>query len=158
MKTSFLPALLLLGGLSLPIGGHASAQDQDARLEYQARSRDPLFAGVAEWILPVVGHAYAGDASRGLLPNLVAFGGLAAGLAVCGLVDNECFEEGWTGNVLGLGLLTLVAGRAWAVVSAVNTARDTNALFRERLGLEKAGLDLSVTRTGRIATGIVVRF
>ena len=157
MRSSRYPVLFLVVAGALMTGDHAYAQEQDARGEDEARGRNALLAGMLEWYIPVVGHAYAGDAASGVLPNLVAFGGFAAGLLLCPVVHEEC-ELHHSPAVLQLSLLTLLVGRAWAVVSAMETAVRTNALVKKRPTMQDGMFDLSVTPAGRIEMGVVIGF
>lgn len=155
------PLLFVIIGVLL--ADHACGQEQGAQRADDAAARNVLVAGAIEWIVPVLGHAYAGDAKRGMRPLLVSFGGLAAGFTACAIGtavgEGSCFmTEGWSNQVFGLGVITFVAGRVWGVVSAVNTARRFNASLKERPGIKNARAGLSVNQVGQITMGIVIPF
>ena len=101
-------------------------------------------AGVAvllEWLVPTVGHAYAGNWKRGLLPNAVRVSG--AVLFAVGL------SEGSDGDVYSgeteLGLVMMAGGTIWAMVRAGRTARDYNDGLRFDAGVTKQGMSLGLT-------------
>lgn len=85
------------------------------------RARSPLLAGAAEYLVPTLGHAYAGDWERGLPPAGVTV--LGAAVIIAGF--NDCLDE--TGCDLFLaGIATFAAGKLWGIWSAVDAARDRN--------------------------------
>ena len=152
---------------ALVADGHAYAQEQDGQQANEAHGRNVLLAGAIELVVPVLGHAYAGDAVRGLWPAAVAAAGLGAMEVALFVIDDNCRigEDGVEvcdnarAEVLMLGILTYLAARAWGVVSAVNTARQANALLmRERAAGKGAEVDLSVAQIGQFTIGLVVRF
>lgn len=138
------------------------AQETDPALVYLAEKKEAWVAVAAEWFLPIVGHAYAGDAKRGLLPAAVTVGGF--GLVIAG-VDQSLdglFTDDNEGQTLAiLGLTAIVGGRIWGIVSAGKTAGDTNRALRERLGLDSEDLSLTpvITPLGgsRFGVGLALR-
>lgn len=102
-----------------------SAQtSNEAWTKFNAEKKSELAAGVLEWLIPIVGHAYAGDAQRGLLPAGVSLGGFVLIIA----------SGGDTGLVTA-GLLGYLVGRIWGIVSAVETASDFNNNLKMKLNL-----------------------
>ena len=158
MKTSRHVGLFLLAACTAPAVDHASAQEQEVRRTDEARIRNVPFAGVLEWAVPLAGHAYAGDVARGLLPNVPVFVGAASVMVACS-VDPDCgYGREWGGWVIVTSVLAMLAGKYWAVSSAIDTATRTNELLRDRPGIKDAGIGVSVTPARRIAMGVVVRF
>lgn len=99
----------------------ASAQDVGPLPHHHS----PVAAGVIEWFLPTAGFAYAGDWSRGMLPNVVRIGAWVGLLATSNNPDDSC--EGscqiWGTAVIGATI--------WSVIGAVRTAGDHNAGNRD---------------------------
>lgn len=54
--------------------------------------------------------------------------------------------------------MAIIGSRVWAFGSALRLARRTNAFYRRRLGLNDAGLALSVTPGGQLGLGVRLRF
>lgn len=54
--------------------------------------------------------------------------------------------------------MAIIGSRVWAFDSALRLARRTNAFYRRRLGLDDAGLALSVTPDGQFGLGVRLRF
>ncbi|HLL45822.1 MAG TPA: hypothetical protein VK399_03905 [Longimicrobiaceae bacterium] len=105
--------------------------------------RSPLLAGAVEYLVPTLGHAYAGDWERGLPPAGVTVLGAAGVVAGFG----DCLDE--TGCDLFLaGIATFAAGKLWGIWSAVDAARDRNRALAA--GLRPA---LSV-RSGELRMGV----
>lgn len=108
--------------------------------------RSPLLAGAAEYLVPTLGHAYAGDWERGLPPAGLAV--LGATIAVAGY--GSCLDE--TGCDLFLtGIATAAAGKLWGIWSAVDAARDRDRALA-------AGLRLALSmRPGELRVGVSLR-
>ena len=129
-------------------------------LRYESEKRNEAVALLIEWFIPVVGHAYAGDAKAGLLPAGVTVGGLAlvvGGAASC--LDFEC--EGGAAAAVTAGLVATASGRIWGIVSAYRTAGKTNRELRQRLGLADVVGSLTVMpdpMQGRYRVGMALRF
>lgn len=106
-----------------------TAQEQQDTIDLtQPGMRSPPAAAVLE-VVPLLGHWYAGDVKRGILPAGLRMGGAAvAGLSGCDLVDlSPCSEELFLAG-LGVGL----GGWIWSMVSAYRTASDRNQAIRTR--------------------------
>ena len=172
MKYHRIPALLVLGALL----GHAGQvhaqrprpQPKSPEERYEDMKKTPFLAATLEWIIPTVGHDYAGEREAGMPPTYLA----AAGVVVfytaawssfysCPPELNEPRDPN-CGRVFGLialgGALTFLGSRVWASVSAWKLANRTNAFYRRRLGLDDAGLALSVTPMGQFGLGVSLRF
>lgn len=134
--------LFALGLVLIVFGGNdAIAQtppeprsSQDAWAAYNAEKKEEFAAAGLEALIPVVGHAYVGDARRGLLPLAVSGGGLALLIIGAGDVDTSLMSIGW---------LTYLGGRVWGVVSALEAAKEHNAAIRTRLRLSVAPAEYS---------------
>lgn len=140
-RIAIIGALLMLVGLCLApmisAQQRSASNNADAWARYNAEKKDEIVAAALEWVVPVVGHAYAGDVHRGLIPLAVSGGGLV--LTVIGLSAQSCdyYDAycGPNGALVGIGLLTYLGGRVWGVVSAYGAAQDFNAALRQRLNL-----------------------
>ena len=171
MKNRLLTTVLVLGTL-LGHAGQAHAQrpeiERPARKSPEERYEDmrktPLLAATLEWIIPTVGHDYAGDREAGLPAAYVTGvgGGVLALLVVVGAGRDCRNDPGWDCDVMPFvgmaGAATFVASRVWASVSAWKLANRTNAFYRRRLNLDDAGLSLSVTPGGQLGLGVSLRF
>ena len=136
-------ALALL--LAAPLAAQAPADTLPAGRS-APRARSPLLAGAAEYLVPTLGHAYAGDWERGVPPAGLTLLGAAA--VVIGFQD--CLDE--TGcDLFVAGIAAATAGKLWGIWSAVDAAGDRN---RARVaGLRPA---LSV-RPGALGVGVSLR-
>lgn len=84
----------------------------------EGRSKSTVVAAGLEYFIPTLGHAYAGDWSRGAPPALL----LVAGAVVAGLGYGRCIDErGCEGLLAGVG--TMAAGKVWGIWSAVRTVQ-----------------------------------
>ncbi len=108
-------ALVLV--LLAPVPGFA----QDA--EAPPGRKDPIIAFALEAVVPVLGHAYAGDARRGIAPAAVHVAGY--GLLLYGV--NEEFEDGDGRPLMIVGLAAAAVGKVWGLVSVAATVRERNA-------------------------------
>lgn len=124
-------------------------QTGDAWLKYNADKKSELTAGLLEVLIPIVGHAYAGNAGKGVIPLVVSVGGIA--LMVAGaskeetsLLTGDVSTE--TGMIIGGAALYLV-GRIWGVVSAVGTASNYNDKLKSKLNLSFNGMKLPQNKT-----------
>lgn len=156
MKTSRYATFLLLAAGALSIADHACAQEREDGRTPESEVRDLRLAGFLEWVLPVVGHVYAGDASAGVTPNLV-FGGAFAVAAIARQKDLQSRARKWR-TLFVASILTALGCKIWAISSAVATAKRTNELLEKRPATRNPGIELSVTPAGRFAMGVVVRF
>lgn len=93
---------------------------------YELEKKDPTQAAIIEAIVPILGHAYVGDAEKGFVPAAVSAGGLL--LMVLG-------GDGFNAGLMSLGYLTYLGGRVWGVVSAYQMAEAYDMELRQRYGL-----------------------
>ena len=142
------PLALLL----LPTPSTAQSVEQPVvpevdRPQVQEAEKDLGGALFLELLVPVLGHAYAGDARRGVLPAVVTLGGV-------GMIFGGASARDYAGVIVALGGIAVSAGgKIWGLVSAVDTARDYNRRLRER-----ASPTLVLTRDGRASIGVSLRF
>ena len=118
--------------------------------ENQGR-KDPFVAAGLEIVLPVLGHAYAGNAKRGILPNAVSVGGFVGMVA---RIDVDIFGSSEPETLDYVLLAAFLGGRVWAIVSAARTANDHN----RSLSSGNANFSLFPTPDGRIGVGMNLRF
>jgi hypothetical protein len=116
--------LVLTVVMTLAWGQGASGQASDT--VYVGSHHNPVTAGVLEFFsFPTAGFAYAGDWSRGLLPNAFRLG---SGIAFAATYDDggdECDDA------CALWAIAFLGSTIWATVEAANTAKDYNARMRE---------------------------
>lgn len=114
----------------------------------QAQERkNPYVAAGLEFLLPILGHAYAGNAKRGILPTVVFVGGFVGMVARI-----DIFAEADALDYLLLG--AFVGGRIWGIASAAMTANEHN----RSLSSTNADLALLPTPDGRLGVGVAFRF
>lgn len=94
-----------------------------------------------EWLVPTVGHAYAGNWKRGLLPNAVRVSG--AVLFAVGLSEGSSGDL-YTGET-EMGLIMMAGGTIWAMVRAGRTAKEYNDGLRLDVGVREEGVSLGLT-------------
>ncbi len=162
-------AALVLGAL-LGLAGQTHAQRRSPEERYEDLKKTPWLAASLEWIVPSVGHDYAGDKAAAVPSALLMAGGV---LLFMGAVMTDCWAdprgitfpalpepdpdcEDRVDVVAGLGVFTVLASRIWASVSAWRLANRTNAYYRKRLGLD--GVALSVTPARQFGLGVSLRF
>ena len=164
-------ALVLAVAAVLVVSGTGFAQEAPHRsvsaVAPQSSGEKSEAAAIGlELILPVLGHAYAGDAKRGILPAIVHVGGFATLILVAlenigdfPLGDLFGEEENSGGNGLDArvyaGLAAFLGGKVWGVVSAARTARDHN---RSLSSPPRASAIVGPAPDGGIAAGLVLRF
>lgn len=104
------------------IVGASGIKAQQAPAPHQ---HSEVAAGVIEWFLPTAGFAYAGDWSRGFLPNAVRISAWAGLLSTSSNPDDTC--EG----SCQIWATAVIATTVWSVVGAVRTASDHNRSVSE---------------------------
>ena len=143
-----------------------SAQDSPGTLDpewyklYEDSKKSPATAGVLEYVCPFAGYLYAGDMRRGLVPNLLKFGGIFLVVASIGCsqdgppIPGETEERGCEGRetLATIGALSVLTGFIWGTVDAYDTAKDYNRALLDRLSLQAVG------RNGRAGLQLQVRF
>ncbi len=154
LKMTVVSLALVVGMGAAPGVSGQQVASQDAMIRYTVdRKSEPAALGI-EWLVPVVGHAYAGNARKGILPAVVHVAGLTAFVmgarcdSVCKLNNQGSEDEGlaWA----GLGVAAV--GKAWGMISAYRTAGNHNADLRRRLNLTLA------PRDGGVAAGLSLTF
>lgn len=107
-------------------------------------THSPAVAGIVEWLLPTAGYAYAGDWSAGLVSNAVRVGGMVLLLSTFDEPADTCE------NACAVGAVALLGGTIWAIVGAVNTARDHN----RRVGQAVSRIDVGAGPEGSTSFGL----
>ena len=139
-------ALGLTAVLLLLVPAGVRAQERDALAQYELQKKNEFAAGGLEWLIPIVGHHYAGDAKAGYVPAAVSAGGLVVSIVGLSQVN---------GTITSLGLLTYSVGRVWGVVSALDLAREFNRDLADRLGIGLDDVDLVVSPfPGGVSVGL----
>jgi len=105
--------------------------------------RSAVLSGVLEYI-PMVGFAYAGDWKRGLLPNAFRVASFIGFAATVDFLSPSCSAAC---TVSGFAM---VATSVWAVVGAVNTARDHNKAAR----VPRSSLSVAPAPFGGLSVGL----
>ena len=139
MKRVRLLSLLLLAAALHP----AATRAQTAEADSVAPPRKSAAAAAGlEYLVPTLGHAYAGSWTRGLPPAALMFAGAA--IAIEG--SDGCGESGCEAFAAGLGMVAV--GKIWGIFSAMRTAQARNAADRVTVALGPAlrspGLELRV--------------
>jgi len=118
--------------LILAAGPAAAQESQDTIDLTQASMRSPVLALVLEAppVPPLLGHWYAGDVERGLLPLAVSLGGLGLGIMCHDFLGSSAGCSDAQETIVTLGLLTFVGGWIWRMASAYRTASDRNQAIR----------------------------
>ncbi len=127
------------------VAGDARAQEADSLVVEHPPDRVSAAAAVGiEYLVPTLGHAYAGDWGRGVPPFIVSLMGGAiavASVAGCGCLDSSGVDA---------GLATLLIGRLWGLYSAYQTAEDHNDALVPSLSFGPARETLGV----RVVVGL----
>ena len=106
----------------------APAHAQERASPGVAPQKSLVAAAALEYLVPTLGHAYAGDWERGLPPALLLAGGVVWSLSGY----SSCVEERGCTQVIS-GAVLAAAGKLWGLFSAVETAQDQNARGQLRL-------------------------
>jgi len=132
-------AILLAG---LPIG----AQAQVADTVFVGTHHSPWASGLLELVFPTAGFAYAGDWTRGFVPNAVRIGSLIG-------VGATAEDDGDTcSDACAVWSLAVLGSTIWAMIGAVNTAHDYNAAVRE-----PSSLIFEPSPAGGVSVGLRLR-
>ncbi len=123
---------------------NAQQSQDDALLRYQAEKKNEIVAAALEFFIPVLGHAYAGNVEKGLVPAAVSVGGLVMVFITPHIFDIQGFYNfAWMGSLVYLG------GRVWGIVSAYQTSEEYNAQLRKRLKISlvpiRSGLGVGIS-------------
>lgn len=149
--------VMVAAGLSMSATEFAHAQQQPSADDMDdAGWRNEWIAVGLEFYLPTVGHAYAGDWKRGIMPAALRTIGLAGALYA---YSTDCYsDDSFCGWGLGVGgTVAFFSGWVWSCVSAHRTARDWNRSLRERLGIETS-LMIRPVRADRFEVVAGLRF
>lgn len=120
--------------------------DHDALIIYSSERKSEFAAVALELMIPMLGHAYAGNAKRGLTPLAVSAGGFILMIA-----SGSQYPP--NPGMATVGYLAYLGGRAWGAVSAHQTASDHNAGLRRTPNIT---LGLSPERQPQIGLSIPV--
>ena len=155
MQRLALLVLLLLPTASAAQSGEQPAVPETDEPQVQEPVKHEGLAFYLELAVPVLGHVYAGDAIRGVVPAVVGLGGVGMIVAGDSLLDSA---TGWdefleAGALWILGIAAAVGGKIWGLASAVDTARDHNRQLRQPVSPT-----LGLTRDGRASIGVSLRF
>ena len=120
--------------------------------------RSPALAAILEVhpVIPLVGHWYAGDVKRGILPTVVNIGGIPLALMCLDLLGGNAGCSDARENLAAAGALAFFAGWAWRMVSAHNTAKDRNRMIAE--GQATTSLFVAQLPQRRLGVGLALRF
>lgn len=132
----------------LQVGSTADNRLLRHPLARQAQEKSAAAAFGLELVLPIVGHAYAGNAKRGILPAVFYVGGFVGLVAQA---EEDGFIADGAGAYVALG--ALLGGRIWGLVSAVRTTNDYN----RSLSSGNASLTVLPTPDGGIGVGMALR-
>ena len=145
--------------LVLAAGPLAAQEERDTVDLTQTAMRSPALAAALEgWLIVLpVGHWYAGDVKRGLLPIAVKLGGVAMATACLDLAGGTAVCSDTQETIAGLGALALVGGWVWGMVSAYRTASDRNESIRTRFGSVEVNYGIRPT-TSRLEFGATLGF
>lgn len=136
MKLVILSALFTFTITASSAVAQRTNDNENASVSSDTQMKIPIVAMALEAVLPTIGHAYAGDWNKGLLPNIVRVGGAITTIVGSVSCIDDIFEEEDSGcGMLLLGVLAFTGGGIWAIISANNVAREFNARLRESLGI-----------------------
>jgi len=123
---------LILGFLGYAQSGIAqegNKSETEALLKYQAEKKEPWVGVGAAFLVPSLGHAYAGNWGRGVKFLLIDVGCIA--LMSAGASEAV---EGNTG-LYTIGLLGLTVSRIWEYIDAYRAVEDYNKKVAEKYGV-----------------------
>ena len=113
----------------------AAQEIQDTADQVQDGMKSPGIALLLEAhpIIPLLGHWYAGDVKRGVLPTVVNLGGLPLAFVCLDILgDSGCSDTQTMISVAGA--IAFFVGWGWRMYSAYATASDRNQAIRARDG------------------------
>ena len=119
--------VILLGLVLTALGSQPAVVDgQQATTDtvFLGGERSAVLSGVLEYF-PTLGFAYAGDWKRGFLPNAFRVASLIGLVSTLDFPDSSSPDTAEIGWGVAAGATTV-----WAVVGAVNTAKDHNRAVR----------------------------
>lgn len=134
------PILVLILALSAAQPVVAQAADT----VYIGSRHSPVASGVIELFVPTAGFAYAGDWTRGFLPNALRISsGIVFGAMADGPEGDLCEGEG----ICTISAIAVIASSVWSIVGAVQTANDHN----RRLSQAQARVLIAPGPTGGVS-------
>ena len=131
-----------LGYAQPAVAQQAEKTKTEALLKYQAEKKTPWVGVAAAWLLPSLGHAYAGNWKRGAKFLLIDLGCIV--LMSAGA--KQYVETGSSGLYM-IGYLGLIASRIWEFVDAYKTVEDYNRKLAKKYGI-KLSLNLGQNSYG----------
>jgi type IV secretory pathway protease TraF len=119
----------------------ATGQDTDAGMAvklllYQEQKRSPFRAGLINAFAPPLGHAYARDWRRGLIPSALWYGGVLTCMVAGFQEPPRDGSDEAAATVCAAGAIAASVGYLWGIVGGARTANRHNALLRQRLDLD----------------------
>src|SRR5688572_13471223 len=119
MRSCYLLAVVVAAASASP----TTVAGQAADTVYVGSTHSPTASGIIEFLVPTAGFAYAGDWTRGFLPNAFRIAtSIGFGVTSDGPQNDVC-ENDTACTIWGVAAL---ATTVWAIVGAVNTAKDHN--------------------------------
>ena len=137
--TAVLSLLVFLGALSLPVKLVVGQEVEQRTLLSEnfplpeVGKKNPWLAVGVAWLVPTLGHAYAGDWERGIKKFLVIHVACSTVVGI-GTAITPISQTG--GTVLQvIGYIGLFVSRIWEYVDAYKTAEDYNKKLVEKCGI-----------------------
>ena len=120
--TTLIFATVLSALTAGPVAAQLPADGDDA-----LPPRSEFLAELLEALVPLAGHAYAGDWTRGVFPTMVRVAGGAVAIAHHDFCILWCSTDDGDIRWFTAGAAVYLGGTLWGVVSARRTVRDRNA-------------------------------
>ena len=139
MLRTFVATLLL----ALPALAEAPKMKHEKPVLMQAPKSKAVAVGL-EILVPILGHGYAGDAKKGIIPALVTLGGY---VAIATTLDEDGEIKTDKEGTAAIGAVVALAGRAWALVQVSKMVEAHN----KRLSVQPM-------EKGRIGAKVVLDF
>ena len=140
-----LRTLIAIAVLAAPVMAEAPKLDMTPQTPVMVVAPKSKAVAVGlEIVVPILGHGYAGDAKKGILPALVTFGGYVA--IATTLDEDDEIKEGKEGVALA-GAAAVLAGRVWALVQVSKMVDEHNK-----------SLTIEPVEKGRLGAKVVLRF
>jgi len=120
-----------LGYVQPALAQETEESKTEALLKYQAQKKNPWIGVGAAWLIPTLGHAYAGNWKRGAKFLLIDLGCIV----LMGAGAKQYVETGSSG-LYTIGYLGLIASRIWEFVDAYKAVEDYNKRLAEKYGIK----------------------
>lgn len=121
-------ALVLAAVVAMILVVPGATAGQAADTVYVGSRHSPTASGLLELIFPTAGFAYAGDWTRGFLPNAFRIAAtIGFGVTADGPSEDVCEED----DACRVWAVAVIATTVWSIVGAVQTAHDHNASVRQ---------------------------